>query len=262
MSFVWEIRFSGVVKGEVFGFGNNIKGEELNIKEDKIHPLPELVHIIKHNTLFFLLFLFFTLANTYSFSQSQQGAKVRLSKVSVSEKIWAVKHPFVALRAIKITRHVLGVTDSIKNTLILDGDADGGQVDAFRHAYWMALLSSSIGERKALSLGKAHEKGNFRQFVKARRRGELISQDSIASAMDFFNNKIGSGIGITNKTADKKHIQNLIISSLLTGEMLIISKDFENNSLDCNGNLINSELLNFLWITPRCLVPSDTQRRN
>jgi len=45
---------------------------------------------------------------------------------------------------------------------LLDGDASGGQVDAFRHAYWMARLHQEIGKRAAFSLGKSHEKENWK----------------------------------------------------------------------------------------------------
>ena len=70
-------------------------------------------------------------------------------------------HPFKATKALEISKEVNRISDSIKKTNLLDGDASGGQVDAFRHAYWMARLKQEIGESAARSLGKAHEKENY-----------------------------------------------------------------------------------------------------
>ena len=49
----------------------------------------------------------------------------------------------------------------MKLSPLLDKDPSGGQVDAFRHAYWMARLNEEIGKNAAKSLGKAHEKENY-----------------------------------------------------------------------------------------------------
>lgn len=107
-----------------------------------------------------LCFLFFYFMVTGLTAYSQQ----RSYKASTHEKLWAITHPFVYSKARKITIEALKGTEMVKKDSSLDGDDAGGQVDAFRHAYWMALLSQKICWKKALSLGRAHENGNYKSF--------------------------------------------------------------------------------------------------
>ncbi|MBK6839510.1 MAG: hypothetical protein IPG90_15685 [Bacteroidetes bacterium] len=68
----------------------------------------------------------------------------------------------------KITEQARMETKSLLLDSRLDGDEDGGQLDAFRHAFWMASLSQKICWRKALKLGIAHEKAiteNLKAFA-------------------------------------------------------------------------------------------------
>ena len=81
--------------------------------------------------------------------------------LSRPEKCWVIAHPFIAKKIWKITQKVLEITDSISKISTLDGDKNGGQVDAFRHAYWMASLTKYMRGGKALRLCKAHERGNY-----------------------------------------------------------------------------------------------------
>ena len=92
--------------------------------------------------------------------------------LSGPEKYWIITHPFIAKKVWKITSHTLAITKEVINDSLLDGDEAGGQVDAFRHAFWIASLSQKICWRKALSLGKAHEKGNYRSFKKGKANSE------------------------------------------------------------------------------------------
>ena len=88
------------------------------------------------------------------------------ASVSGPEKCWALRHPFVYKKAYRCSREAVRLTDSVKKTNQLDGDADGGQLDAFRHSCWMAITCRQIGYRRALGLGRAHEKGNYKSFLK------------------------------------------------------------------------------------------------
>ena len=63
-------------------------------------------------------------------------------------------HPFKAKLSLKITNEVKRVADSIRISDVLDKNVAGGQIDALRHAYWMARLHQEVGERAARSLGK------------------------------------------------------------------------------------------------------------
>ena len=63
-------------------------------------------------------------------------------------------------------------------------DNNGGALDAFKHAFWMARLTQGIGHRASLSLGKAHEKGNYKAFLNQSR--QLESTTNFANDFFFF----------------------------------------------------------------------------
>jgi len=170
-----------------------------------------------------------------------------------------VLHPFIAKKAYRITLEARTVSKEMENDSLLDGDADGGQVDALRHAYWMARLSQEICWRKACSLGKAHEKGNYIDFKK-HRSGEEIFSDSIAGVMDLANNKSGIDIGRNNISLPKDELRLLIISKIRSGEMKIILKDKKGNSLDCEQHVLDLKKYASIWNVPRCLVGSGSSR--
>ena len=195
----------------------------------------------------------------YSFSVNAQKSHTepRSGKISCPEKRWAVFHPFIAKKTYALTSEVLYVTDSIKNTSVLDGDINGGQVDAFKHAYWMALLTQHIKWRKALKLGKAHEKGNYKYFKKSRRKGTETSYDKCSSDMDLWNNQMGLEIGMELKGKDLIIIQQAITDSIQTGKMKIIKKNPSGQFQDCNGNIISFDKLMGKWENDKCLVPSN-----
>lgn len=54
-------------------------------------------------------------------------------------------HFLKAKKAYKISVEVTHIVDSIGKNNGLDGDGSGGQLNAFRHAYWMARLRKEIG---------------------------------------------------------------------------------------------------------------------
>nr|MBC8146645.1 hypothetical protein [Bacteroidota bacterium] len=147
--------------------------------------------------------------------------------------------------------------DSINLTSTLDGNQNGGQVDAFRHAYWMALLSYHIHWRKAMKLGKAHEKGNYIDF-KQRRKEEGSLPDFASSEMDLWNNKIGIEIGKQfDKNLTELQLQQLIIQAILNGEMKIILMNSDGKFLDKDRKIIPESELTGKWENNKCLVPSN-----
>lgn len=167
-------------------------------------------------------------------------------------------HPFVAKKAYRMSVEARALSKEMENDSLLDHDADGGQVDAFRHAYWMARLSQVMCSRKAMSLGKAHEKGNYLDFKK-RLQGEEIFSDSIAGAMDLFNNRKGIEAAIKNKSLSGEEIQKIIITGILNGEMKIILKDNQGRSLDCERRVLDMKKYAGHWNVPRCLVNSNAK---
>ena len=171
-------------------------------------------------------------------------------------KNWVVFHPFKAKRALKISLEAQRISDSIKQTNLLDGDSDGGQVDAFRHAFWMARLHQEIGLSAARSLGKKHEKENYLTFKKNQLENKSVP-DKIASTMDLHNNE--EGLKLTTKGI-KVPINGLVfrvINAIKRGDMKIIKKDKNGKSLTCNGKKIPKETLIGKWKNNRCLVASN-----
>ena len=171
-------------------------------------------------------------------------------KISAPEIAWAITHPFIAFKVKAITKRAMFVTDSIEKAGILK-DRSGGQLDAFKHAFWMALLSQKFKTQKVYKLGLAHEKYNYRQSKKGKGGG-----DQAASEMDLWNNKVGIDIGYINRNISEDSLINMVITAIMRGEMRVIKKDKEGNSLDKQGQLIDNSTLK-TWENNRCLVSSD-----
>ena len=191
----------------------------------------------------------------YSISIFSQRAKTTL-RLSRPEKLWVLSHPFIATKTRRITQNVILVVNEIKKDTVLDGDESGGQVDAFRHIYWMTLLAQKIKPKKALKLGIAHEKGNKIMFEKMKmEEGSL--PDSISCVMDIENDKIGVEIGKNNKELKEKELQTLIKNKILKGEAKILLKNKNGDFLDVQDNVIDLNNYKGKWNVPKCLVNSN-----
>ncbi|MEY4594176.1 MAG: hypothetical protein RIQ47_586 [Bacteroidota bacterium] len=179
--------------------------------------------------------------------------------LSGPEKCWTVFHPFVARKALLMAHEA---REQARNTAMLstlDGDSLGGQVDAFRHAYWMARCAQQFAPNKALRLGKAHERGNYKGFKKNQSEdGERA--DSALCAMDLFNNSVGVELGYTNRNVTPDSLVLIVQRAILSGRMLIISKDETGAALDCSGKKLNPADFLYQWNIPKCLVSSDHSR--
>ncbi|HRP61108.1 MAG TPA: hypothetical protein PK833_12610, partial [Vicingus sp.] len=160
--------------------------------------------------------------------------------------------PFVAKKALKVSLEAREITDEIKQQKLLVGTGNGDQIDAFRHAYWMARLAQEIHWRKANRLGKAHEKGNYQQFKKGKLEDDVLP-DKISSEMDLFNNKVGLNLGKLNK---EKELKNEVLNLVKDGQCKIIKTDAEGNFLDEKNKLIPLEELKGKWETRKVLVDS------
>jgi hypothetical protein len=186
-----------------------------------------------------------------------QKFRPRLSELSRPEKCWVMLHPFAAKKARACTREARLVTDSLeKNGVLKDGN--GGQLDAFRHAYWMALLVQEIPAHKAGQLGRAHEKGNYLQWKKGKLEDNAIP-DSASSEMDLRNNAAGITIGEAFKSdtsAAKRSLAEQVLDQLRQGKLTIVHKDADGNLLDCDGQPVKLPPGKRPWNIPACLVPS------
>jgi hypothetical protein len=139
-----------------------------------------------------LLTLFFIIQSSFIWGQVSRVNKFKV--LSAHEKIWVIFHPFVVKKSLIISDMVKLTTQDVLKENLLKGNGNSGQVDAFRHVFWMANLTKSIGWRKAKRLGIAHERGNYKDYKKHRNEDGIVP-DKISSEMDLFNNNIGIEIG-------------------------------------------------------------------
>lgn len=196
-----------------------------------------------------VIFSIFFLVASFSVAQN---SKINTKEVSCPEKWWAVIHPFALKKAKKVTIETKKIVSHLKKDTILKGDGNGGQIDAFRHAYWMARLTQEIGRRKAKRLGKAHEKGNYKAFKKSKYEDGAIP-DKISSDMDFFNNDVGIKIG---KNTTVETTKNVVINAVLNGDCKIIKMNAQGEFLTCEGEIIPKKTLIGKWENNKCLVNS------
>ena len=203
-----------------------------------------------------LIFLFVNVNSGFS-----QSAVKQFLKLPRPEKWWVITHPFVAKKTYKISNYAKLTADSLTHDTILDGDPSGGQVDAFRHCFWMSMLTQEIGWRRARKLGIAHEKGNYLDYKKHRNE-EGILPDKVSSDMDYVNNDTGIQIGMDNPDLPRDSLKILIIRKIKDGELIIIKKDENGNYLDCDGNIIDLKKYYGTWEIPKCLVPSNQAVRH
>ncbi|MET2986120.1 DUF6973 domain-containing protein [Aureibaculum conchae] len=182
--------------------------------------------------------------------------KQSYSSLSKPERTWVIFHPFKAKKAYQISREALITADSIGKENTIGNDMNGGQLDAFKHSFWMAKSAQSIGKNAALSLGRAHEKGNYQTFKK-RQLEDGIAPDKPASDMDLFNNHVGASLGKQYKKASKKTVINHLLVAIRQGKLRMLKKDASGNFLDCKGQIIPINSLKGKWENDKCLVPTN-----
>ena len=210
------------------------------------------------SSLTFIVFFFFFLQTEKGSGQNKP--RCHYKELSSPEKHWVIFHPFVAKKAYRLSVQARAASKELLKDPLFDGDENGGQIDAFRHGYWMALLSQNICWRKARSLGKAHEKGNYQAFKKGQKEEGLLP-DSASGAMDAYNNGVGLAIGKSKKNISADELKSAVRDSVLAGKMKIIRKNAAGQSLDCEGNILDHVHGIHQWNIPKCLVGSDTKRK-
>lgn len=191
------------------------------------------------------------------FSAEGKGKLKAWRSLSRPEKCWTLVHPFKARKVYECAQRARFVTDSLEKAEVLK-DGNGGQLDAFRHAYWMALMiDAGLSEKTVRRVGQRHEKGDFINFRKGRTE-DGTRTDSLASVMDLLNNESGIKLGIQFHNGDKKIslIQSIIIQ-IWDGNLSILRKDFSGNYLTCKNDVIDLTQYDGQWFIPKCLQKSN-----
>lgn len=214
-----------------------------------------------NNKFLLILFFIFILFSLNIKAQESKDKWISFKKLSRPEKCWVLSHLFVANSAYKVSNFARLVADSLKNDSILDGDADGGQVDAFRHSYWMSVLVREMHPKKALKLGRAHEKGNYLDY-KRKKNEEGSLPDKVACEMDLWNNEVGINLGNKYRDVSLDSLKTIVITEILKGSMKVIFKNKSGESLDKEGNTIPYEEWNGKWENSRVLINSDYNYNN
>jgi hypothetical protein len=186
-------------------------------------------------------------------------AAKRFSELDWEEKLWALTHPLRAYKVWKISAQVREIANRKISDPDLDGDYAGGQVDAFRHILWMALLTQKFGANFARFIGEMHERSNKRDFKKGRLE-EYQLPDATSMMMDLLNNEIGIELGNRMPGISLQSLIEEVKKLILEGRAWVIKKDEDENFLDLNGNKIPKKLWLGKWNTPKVLIKSDYRK--
>ncbi|WP_051023072.1 DUF6973 domain-containing protein [Nocardia pneumoniae] len=111
------------------------------------------------------------------------------------------------------------LTETAKDTAkeLYPNSVDDGQGDAFRHAYWNALMTQKYGEDWTKEYTTAHEKsgGNTPQ----------------REAMDLYNNELGRKVALAHPNASPEELKDLIRTEIANGNAIVIeSKGLDGNT--------------------------------
>lgn len=180
-----------------------------------------------------------------------------LKSISRPEKVWSIFHPFKAIKVLKCARRSQFVTDSLEKAGTLTDD-NGGQLDAFRHAYWMALMiNEGMKESVVRKIGTRHEKGNYIDFKKSKLE-DSNRADSMMCVMDLRNNEVGIVIGQTFRDEGKKlSLIEAVMNEVWNGNLFIMSKNANGDYLDEKGEVIDLKLYTRKWYIPKHPVKSN-----
>ncbi|MEQ8272553.1 MAG: hypothetical protein RMA76_40795 [Deltaproteobacteria bacterium] len=88
----------------------------------------------------------------------------------------------------------------------LDG-LGGGDADAFRHAYWNAIMTRRAGAEFADAFATAHETGS--------------DTPEADQAMDLHNNAVGRRIAVANPDASDDELFDLVMQAYRNGELML-----------------------------------------
>jgi RHS repeat-associated protein len=148
-------------------------------------------------------------------SETQDYQKL-WNQLTSAEKEFVTNNPLVAWDFYDARNEAFTMAAQTK----LEG-AHGGYQDAFRHAYWNALMAKAHGKEKALEYSNAHEARD--------NPVEIVVGDML---MDKINNSVGAEIGAANSNLSNQEIANLVMDALNSGKLKILNEDLKVISSD------------------------------
>ena len=86
-----------------------------------------------------------------------------------------------------------------------------GHSDAFRHAYWNALMTKAFGDDFALAFGASHER--------------VPNNAQIGETMDLYNNEVGRRIAQLHPDATEDQLAILVRAALRQGMLVVVGQD-------------------------------------
>ncbi|MGO4145001.1 hypothetical protein AB4Y77_07955 [Paenarthrobacter sp. YAF11_1] len=111
-------------------------------------------------------------------------------------------------------------------------DRNDDQNDAFRHAYWNALMVKEFGADWAEDYATAHE--------------QLPGNPAPREAMDLYNNEVGRNVAIANPDASAEELADLIEEAVNNGDTVVVGQDLlphpsNEVPMDQTGDANNAE---------------------
>jgi hypothetical protein len=90
-----------------------------------------------------------------------------------------------------------------------------GLTDAFRHAYWSAILAKKFSPQVSLTYTTAHE-------IEIKNNQAIINIKDAPTRMDMINNLLGTELGARYKDLSAKELEARIMNELRAGRFLYI----------------------------------------
>lgn len=90
-------------------------------------------------------------------------------------------------------------------------DRNDDHNDAFRHAYWNAIMADEYGNEWAHDYGTAHER--------------IPGNNAAREAMDLYNNEVGRQITEANPDASREELADLVEQAVRDGRMVVVAPD-------------------------------------
>jgi hypothetical protein len=173
-------------------------------------------------------------------TRNEQDPGVRLE-----EKMLIYKYPIDAIKVNNCRKKADKATEKLDFKKI----SDGRKSNAFKHAYWNALMVDKVGNKKAKLFADAHEAWSPVEMKKIGAGGFTYQEHT---EMDLYNNKIGRMIGRKYTSAYKEK----------KAGVGILGKDFKVNRRKKNKDL--SKII--LWtvkhgqtyyLRPKVFIPEE-----